>query len=184
MILWTYTCWALEPCPQTGHTGTNILTHKHIYYIYICIYRFKYIYIYIHIYIYLSYIHIYKYLFIHIYHIYIHIYIYMYVYIYIYLCIYIYLFMYIYIYIYILIYIDTTWYISCMTLNELMNNFLIQKFTFQWSSMSSWFKNYSFVEVIHLLIRFTKTKSFLWNTKNTDRNRINDQNTQNIRRER
>ena len=30
------------------------------------------------------------------------------------------------------------------------------------------------VEVICLLIRFKKSKPFLWNTKNTDRNGIND----------
>ena len=43
--------------------------------------------------------------------------------------------------------------------------------------MSLPFKNYSFEEIIYLLIRFNKTKSFLWNSKNTDRNDINEQNT-------
>ena len=44
--------------------------------------------------------------------------------------------------------------------------------------MSLLFKNYSFAEeVMYLLIRFSKTKSFLCNTKNTDRNGVNEQNT-------
>ena len=29
-------------------------------------------------------------------------------------------------------------------------------------------------KVTHILIRFNKTKSFLWNKKNTERNRVND----------
>ena len=41
--------------------------------------------------------------------------------------------------------------------------------------MSLLFKNYSLVEVIHLFIRFNKTKFFPWNTKNTDRNGVNKQ---------
>ena len=36
------------------------------------------------------------------------------------------------------------------------------------------FKNYSLVD---LLIRWNKTKSFLWNTNNNDRNGVNKQNT-------
>ena len=31
---------------------------------------------------------------------------------------------------------------------------------------------------MYLLIRFKKIKSFLWNTKNTDKNGINEKNTQ------
>ena len=59
-----------------------------------------------------------------------------------------------------------------------MNNLLTQKFTLQKSTMSLLFKNYLFVEVIYLLlIKFNNTKSFMWNTKNTDRNGINEQNT-------
>ena len=42
--------------------------------------------------------------------------------------------------------------------------------------MSLLFKNYSLVEVIHMLIKFNKTKSFLRNTKNTDTNSVNEQN--------
>ena len=57
-----------------------------------------------------------------------------------------------------------------------MNNLLIQTFTLQKSTKSLLFKYYSLVEVIYLLIRFIKTMSFLWNTKNTDRNGVNEQN--------
>ena len=39
------------------------------------------------------------------------------------------------------------------------------------------FENYSLVEVIYMLIKFNKTKSFLGNTKNTDTNGVNEQNT-------
>ena len=63
------------------------------------------------------------------------------------------------------------------------NYLLIQKFTLQRSTMSLLFKNYSLVKVIHLLIRFNKSRSFLWNTKNTDRNGINEQNTHTTHRE-
>ena len=49
--------------------------------------------------------------------------------------------------------------------------------------MSLLFKNYSLVEVIYLLIWFNKTKSFQWNTKNTDRNSANEKNTQTTHRE-
>ena len=49
--------------------------------------------------------------------------------------------------------------------------------------MSLLFKYYSLVEVIYLLIRFKKIQSFLWNTKNTDRNGINEQNTHTTNRE-
>ena len=41
------------------------------------------------------------------------------------------------------------------------------------STMSLFFKNYSLVEIMYLLIRFNKIKFFPWNTKNTDRNGIN-----------
>ena len=46
------------------------------------------------------------------------------------------------------------------------------------STMSLFFKNYSLVEIMYLLIRFIKIKFFPWNTKNSDRNGINKQNTQ------
>ena len=42
--------------------------------------------------------------------------------------------------------------------------------------MSLLFKNYSLAIVMYLLIRFNKTKSFLSNTKDTDKNGINEQN--------
>ena len=44
--------------------------------------------------------------------------------------------------------------------------------------MSLIFKNYSLAEDTYLLIRLNKTKFFWWNTNNTDRNGINEQNTQ------
>ena len=43
--------------------------------------------------------------------------------------------------------------------------------------MSFLFKNYTIVKTIYLLIRCYKTKSFLWNKNNTDRNGVNKQNT-------
>ena len=43
--------------------------------------------------------------------------------------------------------------------------------------MSFIFKNYSLMEVIYLLIRFSETNFFPRNTKNTDRNGVNKQNT-------
>ena len=43
--------------------------------------------------------------------------------------------------------------------------------------MSLLLKYYTLVEVIHLMIRFNKTTSFLRNTKNTDRMGKNRQNT-------
>ena len=49
--------------------------------------------------------------------------------------------------------------------------------------MSLFFKNSSLVEVIYLLIRLKKTKSFLWNTKSADRNGVNEQNTHITHRE-
>ena len=39
------------------------------------------------------------------------------------------------------------------------------------------FKNYSLVKVIYLLIRCYKTRFFLGNTNNTDRNGVNKQHT-------
>ena len=45
------------------------------------------------------------------------------------------------------------------------------------------FKNDSLVEDIYLLISVNKTKSFLWNTKNTVRNSVNEQNTYTTHRE-
>ena len=58
-----------------------------------------------------------------------------------------------------------------------IDNSLVQKFTLQRPAMSLLFKNYSLIEVIYLLIRFNKIKLFLWNTMNTDRNGVNEQNT-------
>ena len=49
--------------------------------------------------------------------------------------------------------------------------------------MSLLFKNYSLVELMYLLIRFNKNKSFLWNTNNTDRTGANEQNAQHTQRE-
>ena len=63
-----------------------------------------------------------------------------------------------------------------------MNNLLIQKFTLRRPTMFLLFKNYSLAEVIKLLIRFNKTISFLWNTKDTDRNCVNEQNTHHTER--
>ena len=54
-----------------------------------------------------------------------------------------------------------------------MINLLIQKFTFQRSTVPLFFKNCSPVGVTYVLIRFNKIKSYLWNTKNTDRNSVN-----------
>ena len=51
------------------------------------------------------------------------------------------------------------------------------KFTLQRSTMFLLFKDYSLAEAIYLLIKFHKTKSFLWNTNNTKRNDVNEQNT-------
>ena len=54
-----------------------------------------------------------------------------------------------------------------------MKNLLIQRFTLQRSIMSLLYKNYSLVVVMYLLIRFKNT--FQRNTKNTDRNGVNEQ---------
>ena len=56
-----------------------------------------------------------------------------------------------------------------------MNNSLISKIYFP--QYLFFFKNYSLVKVIYLLIRCYKTRFFLWNTNNTDRNGVNKQNT-------
>ena len=65
-----------------------------------------------------------------------------------------------------------------------MNNLLIRKCISQRSTLSFLFKNYSVLEVIYLLIRFIKeNSSFLWNTKTTDKNGINEQNTYTTYRE-
>ena len=55
--------------------------------------------------------------------------------------------------------------------------FWYKKINLHSSRMILLFKNYSLVEVTYLLIRFNKTKFLSWNTKNTDRNDINKQNT-------
>ena len=57
-----------------------------------------------------------------------------------------------------------------------INNFVTQNFSSKRSTMPLLFKNYSLVEVIHQLVGFNKTKSFLWNIKKTDGNGINGQN--------
>ena len=54
-----------------------------------------------------------------------------------------------------------------------MKNLLIQRFTLQRSIMSLLYKNYSLVVVMYLLIRFKNT--FQRNTKNADRNGVNEQ---------
>ena len=64
-----------------------------------------------------------------------------------------------------------------------INDVLIQRFTLQRSTMCFLFRNYSLVEAIHLLIRFKKTNSFLWNIKNTVRNGINGHNRHHTQRE-
>ena len=43
--------------------------------------------------------------------------------------------------------------------------------------MSFLLKNYSLVESVYLFIKCNKTKFFLGNTNNTDRNGVNKQNT-------
>ena len=43
--------------------------------------------------------------------------------------------------------------------------------------MSFLFKNYSILAVAYLFIRCNKTKFFLWNINNTDKNGKNEQNT-------
>ena len=43
--------------------------------------------------------------------------------------------------------------------------------------MSFHFKTYSLVESVYLFIRCNKTRFFLQNTNNTDRNGVNKQNT-------
>ena len=55
-----------------------------------------------------------------------------------------------------------------------MNNWLIAKIYFPQFFL---FKNFSLVKVIYLLIRCCKTRFFLWNTNNNDRNGVNKQNT-------
>ena len=64
-----------------------------------------------------------------------------------------------------------------------INNFLIQKFTLQRSTIFLLSKNYSLVEVIHLLIGLKKTTPFLWNTKNTERNGANGENIHTTQKE-
>ena len=55
------------------------------------------------------------------------------------------------------------------------NNSLISKMYF-WQC-HFFFKSYSLVKVIYLLIRCYKTRFFLWNTDKTDRNGVNKQNS-------
>ena len=65
------------------------------------------------------------------------------------------------------------WYIH---INAYQHHLLSAKFKLESSSMSSVFKNYSLAEVVYLLIRFNRVKSFLQNTKNTNRNRVKERN--------
>ena len=51
-----------------------------------------------------------------------------------------------------------------------------QKFIQQSSAISFFSKNSSLAEVTSWLIRFIKTKFFVWNTKNTNKNGVNEQN--------
>ena len=60
----------------------------------------------------------------------------------------------------------------CITLNNSLKSEI-------YFPMSFLFKDYSLVEVIHLSIRCNKTKLFLWNTYNSDRNGVSKQNTHN-----
>ena len=64
-----------------------------------------------------------------------------------------------------------------------MNILLVQTIALWRSTMLLLFKNDSLVEDIYLLISVNKTKSFLWNTKNTVRNSVNEQNTYTTHRE-
>ena len=57
----------------------------------------------------------------------------------------------------------------CVTLSES----LISKIHF--TEVHSFFASQKLLKVIYLLIRFNKTKSFLWNTKNIDKNHVNKQ---------
>ena len=59
-----------------------------------------------------------------------------------------------------------------LTLLHWMNNSLKSKIYFP---MFFLLKNYLLVKVIHLLIRCYKTRFFLWNTYNIDRNDVNKQ---------
>ena len=73
------------------------------------------------------------------------------------------------------IYINITCYVFTgtvfITLDKWIKNYLTS------STMSLLFKNYSLEEVTYLLIRFNEIKFFPRNTKNTDKNGANKQNT-------
>ena len=67
-------------------------------------------------------------------------------------------------------------YIFCTTCAHNIYNLLKQTFILQRSTISFPKITYLYVvELIYLLIRFNKTKSFLWNTKKTDRNDTSEQ---------
>ena len=67
-------------------------------------------------------------------------------------------------------------YIFCITCAHNIYNLLKQTFFLQRSTISFPKITYLYVvELIYLLIRFNKTKSFLWNAKNTDRNDTSEQ---------
>ena len=59
--------------------------------------------------------------------------------------------------------------VNSITLNEQLAD---KKFNLLRSKMSLSFKYFLLVEVIYLLIRFNKTKAFLWNTKNANINGV------------
>ena len=61
--------------------------------------------------------------------------------------------------------------ITCAFCNTHVKNLLKRP------AMSFLFKNYSLVKVMYLLIRCNKTRFFLGNTNNTNRNGVNKQNT-------
>ena len=57
-----------------------------------------------------------------------------------------------------------------------MDDLLIQIFTLKRSTMTLLFKYFLLLTVLYLLITFNKPRSFLWNTKNTDKNGAYDEN--------
>ena len=76
-------------------------------------------------------------------------------------------------------YISLTWPVICtQQVHALhwMNNLLIQNLLCRGPKCFC-FSNITLVEAIYLLIRFSETKFFLWNTKNTERNVTNESNT-------
>ena len=62
--------------------------------------------------------------------------------------------------------------VLCLCYSEWIIDMKNWKIYFTKFTMSLVFKNYLLAEVAYLLIRFNKTKLFLWNTKSTDRNGV------------